>query len=97
MNRLTTARRVVVKVGSALLVDPTAGQANHAWLASMAADVARMRARGQQVLIVSSGSVALGRQRLGLGRRAPPTDPPNGGAHETPQKKPNPKREAPPK
>ena len=70
MNRLTTARRVVVKVGSALLVDPTAGQANHAWLASMAADVARMRARGQQVLIVSSGSVALGRQRLGLGRRA---------------------------
>jgi len=70
MNRLTTARRVVVKVGSALLVDPAAGQANHAWLASMAADVARMRARGQQVLIVSSGSVALGRQRLGLGRRA---------------------------
>lgn len=70
MNRLTTARRVVVKVGSALLVDPAAGQANHAWLSSMAADVARMRARGQQVLIVSSGSVALGRQRLGLGRRA---------------------------
>ena len=70
MNRLTTARRVVVKVGSALLVDPAAGQANHNWLASMAADVARMRARGQQVLIVSSGSVALGRQRLGLGRRA---------------------------
>ncbi|MCX8498899.1 MAG: glutamate 5-kinase, partial [Caulobacteraceae bacterium] len=70
MNRLATARRVVVKVGSALLVDPAAGQANHAWLASMAADVARMRARGQQVLIVSSGSVALGRQRLGLGRRA---------------------------
>ena len=70
MNRLTTARRVVVKVGSALLVDPAAGQANHAWLAGMAADVARMRARGQQVLIVSSGSVALGRQRLGLGRRA---------------------------
>jgi glutamate 5-kinase len=70
VNRLATARRVVVKVGSALLVDPVAGQANHAWLASIAADVARMRARGQQVLIVSSGSVALGRQRLGLGRRA---------------------------
>lgn len=70
MNRLTTAHRVVVKVGSALLVDPAAGQANHAWLSSMAADVARMRARGQQVLIVSSGSIALGRQRLGLGRRA---------------------------
>jgi glutamate 5-kinase len=70
MSRLTTAHRVVVKVGSALLVDPAAGQANHAWLSSMAADVARMRARGQQVLIVSSGSVALGRQRLGLGRRA---------------------------
>ena len=49
MNRLTTAHRVVVKVGSALLVDPAAGQANHAWLASMAADVARMRARAARV------------------------------------------------
>ena len=68
MSLLAQAKRMVVKVGSALLVD-AAGEANHAWLASFAADVARVRVRGQQVLIVSSGAVALGRRRLGLGRR----------------------------
>lgn len=69
MSELTAARRVVVKVGSALLVGPD-GAAHGAWLADFAGDVARLRARGQQVLIVSSGAVALGRRRLGLGRRA---------------------------
>jgi glutamate 5-kinase len=67
-NRLANARRVVIKVGSALVVDQASGTADHSWLGAMAADVARLRQRGQQVLIVSSGSVALGRQRLGLGR-----------------------------
>ena len=69
MIRLTTAKRIVVKVGSALLVDPKTANANRVWLASLAADIARMRARGQQILIVSSGAVALGRKRLGLIRR----------------------------
>lgn len=69
LSELAAARRVVVKVGSALLVGPD-GTAHSAWLADFAADVARLRARGQQVLIVSSGAVALGRRRLGLGRRA---------------------------
>ncbi|MBI1200712.1 MAG: glutamate 5-kinase [Phenylobacterium sp.] len=69
MSQIAVARRVVVKVGSALLVGPD-GAAHGEWLAGFAADVARMRARGQQVLIVSSGAVALGRRRLGLGRRA---------------------------
>jgi glutamate 5-kinase len=69
LSELTAARRVVVKVGSALLVGPD-GAAHGAWLADFAGDVARLRARGQQVLIVSSGAVALGRRRLGLGRRA---------------------------
>jgi glutamate 5-kinase len=68
LSELTAARRIVVKVGSALLVGPD-GAAHGAWLADFAADVARMRARGQQVLIVSSGAVALGRRRLGLGKR----------------------------
>ena len=68
MSELTAARRIVVKVGSALLVGPD-GTAHTAWLADFAADVARFRARGQQVLIVSSGAVALGRRRLGLGGR----------------------------
>ncbi|WP_293678393.1 glutamate 5-kinase [uncultured Phenylobacterium sp.] len=69
MQELRGAKRVVIKVGSALLVGPD-GTAHTAWLADFAADVSRMRARGQQVLIVSSGAVALGRRRLGLGARA---------------------------
>ena len=69
LNIVTRAKRIVVKVGSALLVDQASGQANHAWLAGFAADAARIRERGQQLLIVSSGAVALGRRRLGLNRK----------------------------
>jgi glutamate 5-kinase len=65
---LAAAKRVVVKVGSALLVGPDGADAR--WLAAFAADVARLRARGQQVLVVSSGAVALGRRRLALAKRA---------------------------
>jgi glutamate 5-kinase len=63
---LTQARRVVVKVGSALLVQAATGQINRAWLETLAADIARLRARGQEVLLVSSGAIALGRRQLGL-------------------------------
>lgn len=69
MNQLAQARRIVVKVGSALLVAAD-GTPDRAWLNALAADIARLRVRGQQVLIVSSGAVALGRRRLGLTRRA---------------------------
>jgi glutamate 5-kinase len=68
VSGLSTAKRIVVKVGSALLVGPDG--ADRAWLAGFAADVARLRARGQQVLIVSSGAGALGRRRLSLPKRA---------------------------
>ncbi len=68
MSGLASAKRIVVKVGSALLVG--ADGADRAWLAGFAGDVARMRARGQQVLVVSSGAVALGRRRLALPKRA---------------------------
>jgi glutamate 5-kinase len=63
---LLQARRVVIKVGSALLVDKDSGQLNNAWLASLATDVAALRRRGQEVLLVSSGAIALGRRHLGL-------------------------------
>jgi glutamate 5-kinase len=66
---ITRARRIVVKVGSALVVDAQAGVPDRAWLAAFAADAARLAGRGQQVLVVSSGAVALGRRRLGLSRR----------------------------
>ncbi len=68
-GELARARRIVVKVGSALVVDAGSGEPDRAWLAAFAADAARLRARGQQVLVVSSGAVALGRRRLDLTRR----------------------------
>jgi len=68
MSELARARRLVVKVGSALLTGPDGP--DRAWLEAFAADLARMRARRQQVLVVSSGAVALGRRRLALARRA---------------------------
>jgi glutamate 5-kinase len=63
---LTGAHRVVVKVGSALLVDGKTGRLNRAWLKSLIADLLRLRRRGQQIILVSSGAVALGRRHLGL-------------------------------
>ena len=61
---LTAARRVVVKIGSALLVE--AGQLRAGWLHALAQDVADLRAGGADVVLVSSGSIALGRGVLGL-------------------------------
>ena len=59
-------RRVVLKVGSALLVDRAAGRLRHAWLAALAEDIAALHGRGVEVLVVSSGAIALGRTVLGL-------------------------------
>ncbi len=63
---LLRARRVVIKVGSALLVDAATGHLNRVWLETLATDVAELRRRGQEVLLVSSGAIALGRLQLGL-------------------------------
>ncbi len=65
-RRLTDAKRLVVKVGSTLLVDADKGRLNRAWLESFAEDVAAFRKRGQEVILVSSGAIALGRRHLGL-------------------------------
>ncbi|MBE0413812.1 glutamate 5-kinase [Yoonia sp.] len=66
MAALSDAKRLVVKIGSALLVDRETGALRSDWLTSLAADVARIRARGTDVILVSSGSIALGRGVLGL-------------------------------
>lgn len=66
MATLTGARRVVVKIGSALLVDRTTGALRTDWLTSIAEDIAKLRAGGADVVLVSSGSIALGRGILGL-------------------------------
>lgn len=63
---LAAARRLVVKVGSALLVDDATGALDAGWLAGLAADLAGLRARGVQVCVVSSGAIALGRLALHL-------------------------------
>lgn len=62
---VTQARRLVVKIGSALLVERGALRSD--WLAGLAQDVAEARGRGADVVLVSSGSIALGRAVLGLG------------------------------
>src|ERR1700723_3678539 len=65
-RHFTEAKRVVIKVGSTLLVDAEKGRLNRTWLEGFAADVARLRKRGQEVILVSSGAIALGRRHLGL-------------------------------
>lgn len=59
-------RRIVIKVGSSLLIDAKAGEVRAAWLAALAADIAKLHHNGKDVLVVSSGSIALGRSRLKL-------------------------------
>ena len=67
---IKAARRITVKVGSSLLVDRNGEGIRSNWLAGLAQDVAELRDSGTQVAIVSSGAVALGRQRLGIKRSA---------------------------
>lgn len=59
--------RLVIKIGSSLLVDP-AGEIRRDWLSGVVADVARAHAAGQRIAIVSSGAIALGARRLGLAK-----------------------------
>ena len=64
------AERLVVKIGSSLLADTRTGELKWDWLASLADDVAAIMREGKQVIIVSSGAIALGRKALGLPRGA---------------------------
>ena len=68
-ERLANARRLVIKIGSALFVDQTTGAMNRAWLEGVCADVADLRREGKEVVIVSSGAVALGIGELKLDPR----------------------------
>lgn len=65
-NIIAESRRLIVKIGSSLLVDEASGHIRRAWMDSLCDDVARLRARGQEVILVSSGAVAVGRKHLGL-------------------------------
>src|SRR6187551_700241 len=63
---LADFRRIVVKVGSSLLVDAAAGRLKEAWLASLAQDIARLHRDKRDIIVVSSGAIALGRSVLKL-------------------------------
>src|SRR5438270_9748906 len=63
---LTDFRRIVIKVGSSLLVDSTAGRVHEDWLASLAEDIAQLHGEKRDILVVSSGAIALGRAVLKL-------------------------------
>lgn len=64
---LSRMRRIVVKIGSSLLADPKTGALNQPWLKALGDDLARLKTRGQDIVVVSSGAIALGRASLGLG------------------------------
>lgn len=63
---MEVSKRVVVKIGSALLVDAASGQLREDWLVGLANDIAKLKTDGRDVVVVSSGSIALGRRVLGL-------------------------------
>ncbi len=70
LPKLGQFRRVTIKVGSSLLVDAGKGAVKRSWLATLAEDIAALHKKGTDVLVVSSGAIALGRSVLGLTKRA---------------------------
>ncbi|CCQ72533.1 glutamate 5-kinase [Magnetospira sp. QH-2] len=66
---LKQAKRIVIKIGSALLVDESKGVLRRRWLQALAEDIATLRKEGREVIVVSSGSIAVGRRYLSLGQR----------------------------
>lgn len=73
-NALAPYRRLTIKIGSALLVDGKTGKLRAEWLASLAADLAALKADGVSLVIVSSGAIALGRRLLHLDARSLPLE-----------------------
>ena len=67
--QLEAARRLVVKIGSALLVDEENRNLRRPWLEALSDDLAALKAGGSEIIVVSSGAIALGRHQLGLHRR----------------------------
>ncbi|HUM08771.1 MAG TPA: glutamate 5-kinase [Acidocella sp.] len=63
---LATAKRIVIKIGSALIVDPATAAPRTEWLRGVVEDIAALASRGAEIIVVSSGSIALARRQLGL-------------------------------
>ena len=64
---IDAANTIVIKIGSSILVDDDSHSVNAAWLAGIADDIAALKADGKNVVVVSSGAIALGSHVLGLG------------------------------
>jgi glutamate 5-kinase len=73
-------KRLVVKVGSALLVDRATGRLKKQWLSALCDDLNGLKSNGTQVVVVSSGAIAFGRKKMGLGGRALNMDESQGAA-----------------
>ena len=71
VHRIDESRRLVIKIGSALLVDEETGALRRDWLDALADDIADLRRAGVEVLVVSSGAIALGRRHLGIDQIRP--------------------------
>src|SRR5512139_338762 len=65
---IAAARRITIKIGSSLVIDPSEKRVRRNWLGSVGTDIAALRAADKQIVVVSSGAVALGRVHLGLRR-----------------------------
>ena len=66
LSTLSGAKRIVIKIGSAILVDPNTGDLNKDWLSAICKDISEVMAQDKDVIIVSSGAIAIGRKTLGL-------------------------------
>lgn len=69
IKQLDAANRIVIKIGSSLLVDREDRTLRHAWLAALAAEIEALHQLGKQVVLVSSGAIALGLKSLGMTSR----------------------------
>ena len=68
-DAMAAAQTVIVKIGSSLLVDEARNAVNAEWLAGVARDIADLREQGKNVVVVSSGAIALGSRGLGISGR----------------------------
>ena len=66
MTALASSKRLVVKIGSSILVDEAKGEIRRDWLEALSDDVARLQKAGCEVVVVSSGAIRLGRRHLKL-------------------------------
>ncbi len=66
LKKIQEANRLVIKVGSSLLIDKSSDQINHEWLQSLVTDIAYYHNLGTEIIIICSGSIALGRRQLSL-------------------------------